>query len=49
MNYVFEERNETDLRSIQKLLEHSSLTTTEIYTHVANNQLKNIKSPLNNL
>ncbi|MBS3078280.1 tyrosine-type recombinase/integrase [Candidatus Pacearchaeota archaeon] len=48
-NYVFEGRNETDLRSIQKLLGHSSLTTTEIYTHVANNQLKNIKSPLDNL
>jgi len=39
----------TDLRYIQKLLGHSSSTTTEIYTHVANNHLKNIKSPLDNL
>jgi len=39
----------TDLRYIQKLLGHSSSTTTEIYTHVANHQLKNIKSPLDNL
>jgi len=39
----------TDLRYIQKLLGHSSSTTTEIYTHVANNQLKDIKSPLDNL
>ncbi|MBU2612513.1 MAG: tyrosine-type recombinase/integrase [Nanoarchaeota archaeon] len=41
--------NGTDLRYIQKLLGHSSSTTTEIYTHVANHQLKNIKSPLDNL
>lgn len=39
----------TDLRYIQKLLGHSSSTTTEIYTHVANNNLKNIKSPLDSL
>ena len=39
----------TDLRYIQKLLGHSSSATTEIYTHVANHQLKNIKSPLDNL
>lgn len=36
----------TDLRSIQTLLGHSSLTTTEIYTHVANNIMKTIKNPL---
>ena len=36
----------TDLRHIQKLLGHSSSKTTEIYAHVANSQLKNIKSPL---
>jgi site-specific recombinase XerD len=36
----------TDLRSIQTLLGHNSLTTTEIYTHVANTNMKNIKNPL---
>jgi site-specific recombinase XerD len=35
----------TDLRSIQSLLGHN-LSTTEIYTHVANNFIKNIKNPL---
>jgi len=35
-----------DLRYIQTLLGHSSSRTTEIYTHVANNVLKDIKSPL---
>jgi len=36
----------TDLRSIQTLLGHNSINTTEIYTHVANNSMKNIKNPL---
>ena len=36
----------TDLRSIQSLLGHNNLSTTEIYTHVANNFIKNIKNPL---
>jgi len=38
--------NGTDLRYIQSLLGHSSSKTTEIYTQVATNQLKNIKSPI---
>lgn len=36
----------TDLRYIQNLLGHSSTKTTEIYTHVATNIIKNIKNPL---
>ncbi len=36
----------TDLRTIQTLLGHGSIRTTEIYTHVANNVMKTIKNPL---
>ena len=39
----------TDLRYIQTLLGHSSSKTTEIYTHVSNNALQNIKSPMDML
>jgi site-specific recombinase XerD len=39
----------TDVRIIQKLLGHSSLETTMIYTRVANNVLTGIVSPFDNL
>jgi len=35
-----------DVRIIQELLGHSNLQTTQIYTHVAKDMLKNVKSPL---
>jgi len=38
-----------DLRYIQTLLGHSSSKTTEIYTQVALNNIKNIKNPLDSL
>jgi integrase/recombinase XerD len=39
----------TDIRYIQKLLGHSDVSTTEIYTHISQASIKNIKSPLDNL
>ena len=38
--------NGVDIRHIQKLLGHASITTTQLYTKVTNPQLKNIRSPL---
>jgi len=41
--------NGVDIRKIQVLLGHSSLTTTQIYAHVSSAELKKIESPLDNL
>ncbi len=38
-----------DIRKIQKLLGHSNLQTTQIYTQVSSEEIKKIKSPLDTL
>jgi site-specific recombinase XerD len=38
--------NGVDVRYIQQLLGHASITTTQLYTKVTNPKLKNIKSPI---
>ncbi len=39
----------TDLRIIQKLLGHSDIKTTQIYTQISQASIKNIKSPLDDI
>jgi site-specific recombinase XerD len=41
--------NGTDLRYIQELLGHQSSKTTEIYTHVTEKSIMNLKSPLDTI
>jgi integrase/recombinase XerD len=35
-----------DIRLIQAMLGHSSLNTTQMYTHISSEQMKNVKNPL---
>jgi site-specific recombinase XerD len=40
---------QTDLKIIQKILNHSDVKTTQIYTPISQASIKNIKSPLDNI